>query len=354
MTIKRINEFPEGSGSLSNDDVFLFMDDPSGSGITKRISLSQISSAIGGGGGGGNPFDQDLNTTNTPTFVGVNLSNGTTLAQGTFDNSTGGQSGISLNCYVGYELNWQGGHLKSSPDGGATAANIWCDSPIEFQGTGIDNMEINNGGLTFPDGTTQNSANIPSSSITDFDVAVSGLLPVKDIVAGTGITVSNSSGVYTINHNINSVYKKFGSFYDTTTQTNVSTTGVNTMSYNTTAISSGVSITSGNMITFDHTGFYNIQFSAQIEKTDGGDDRIDIWLSRTGVYEEWTNTTITLHQQDAKTVAAWNFIVPVNSGDYYQLHWSSTDIDMKLMAQSGLTSPIRPDIPSIILTAIEL
>jgi hypothetical protein len=50
MPIKRINEFPEGSGYLSNDDVFLFMDDPSGSGITKKISLSEISSSIGGGG----------------------------------------------------------------------------------------------------------------------------------------------------------------------------------------------------------------------------------------------------------------------------------------------------------------
>lgn len=48
MGIQKINEFPEGSGNLSNDDVFIFMDDPSGSGITKKISLSQISSAIGG------------------------------------------------------------------------------------------------------------------------------------------------------------------------------------------------------------------------------------------------------------------------------------------------------------------
>jgi hypothetical protein len=27
MTLKRFNQFPEGSGSLSNDDIFLFMDD---------------------------------------------------------------------------------------------------------------------------------------------------------------------------------------------------------------------------------------------------------------------------------------------------------------------------------------
>ena len=46
MSIKRINEFPEGSGSLSSDDILLFMDSPSGSGITKKIALSQISNTI--------------------------------------------------------------------------------------------------------------------------------------------------------------------------------------------------------------------------------------------------------------------------------------------------------------------
>lgn len=51
MGIIRLNELPEGSGSLTTDDVFLFMDDPSNGGTTKKISLSQISAAIGGGGG---------------------------------------------------------------------------------------------------------------------------------------------------------------------------------------------------------------------------------------------------------------------------------------------------------------
>lgn len=45
MSIKRINELPEGSGSLSNDDIFLFMDNPSGTAVTKKISLSEIASA---------------------------------------------------------------------------------------------------------------------------------------------------------------------------------------------------------------------------------------------------------------------------------------------------------------------
>lgn len=48
--IVRLNQLPEGSGALSHDDIFVFMDDPSGSGITKKISLNEIASAIGGGG----------------------------------------------------------------------------------------------------------------------------------------------------------------------------------------------------------------------------------------------------------------------------------------------------------------
>jgi hypothetical protein len=41
-----------------------------------------------------------------------------------------------------------------------------------------------------------------SSNITDFNSSVSGLLPVKNIIAGSGISVSVSSGNYTINTNI--------------------------------------------------------------------------------------------------------------------------------------------------------
>lgn len=374
MSIKRINEFPEGSGSLSNDDVFLFMDDPSGGGTTKKISLSQIAGAIGGGGGGnlsiavndinlhnggvqsaqvlqfdnaskqsvitgptpasGNSSqriiiqgqraqgngeggdvylwggDSDVNggdikiyagdadnaelgnggyvnidagnghnqggqvsisagnstlqggsvninagypsgnvsintnagswafntdgTVDLPSStlnVGLNsldlkssvyaklyyqsgpsgtsdnyievpnnnsaaylwttydgthienyrandgtnpswnhewhfnndgnleipgnilLNNGTSVATGTFDNGTSGQNGVSLNCAVGYELNWQGGHLKSTNNNGTTASTIYIDSPIQVAS-----------GITFSDGSTQTSAGINSNS----------------------------------------------------------------------------------------------------------------------------------------------------------------------------------------------
>lgn len=44
-----------------------------------------------------------------------------------------------------------------------------------------------------------------SSNIIDFNSSVSGLLPVKDIISGSGISVSSSSGIYTINSTVTSV-----------------------------------------------------------------------------------------------------------------------------------------------------
>lgn len=48
MPIIRINQLPDGSGSLSGDDILFMMDDPSGSGISKKISLSEVTDLIGG------------------------------------------------------------------------------------------------------------------------------------------------------------------------------------------------------------------------------------------------------------------------------------------------------------------
>jgi|694.fasta_scaffold05842_23 hypothetical protein len=47
--------------------------------------------------------------------------------------------------------------------------------------------------------TSLGSINLASSNITDFNSSVSGLLPVTNIVAGSGITISSSNAIYTIN-----------------------------------------------------------------------------------------------------------------------------------------------------------
>lgn len=104
MPILRINEFPEGSGSLSSDDVFLFMDDPSGSGVTKKISLSQISGTIGGGSPTVVQLGSVSGTINTDASLGdifdLSITSNSTLA-----NPTNGSDGQSLRWRITHQNN---------------------------------------------------------------------------------------------------------------------------------------------------------------------------------------------------------------------------------------------------------
>jgi hypothetical protein len=132
------------------------------------------------------------------------------------------------------------------------------------------------------------------------------------------------------------------------TQTNVAQ--VNKMTFDHTDVAQGVSIVSGSRITFANAGTYNVAFSAQLDKTDSGQDTVDIWLSNAAGPMSWTNTKIDNNNNNGKVVAAWNFFVTVSAGEYIELNWYSADSAMRVYAQSSDVSPARPEIPSVILT----
>ena len=142
----------------------------------------------------------------------------------------------------------------------------------------------------------------------------------------------------------------YGSFYDTTTQVN---TGGNTgyaMRYNTTAEANGISIVDETKITFNNGGVYNVQFSAQLSKTDSGTDFIDIWLSQNGTNVPYSNTRLRSTGNDDQFVAAWNFMQTVSANDYLELYWNSPDVDLNILSLPAQTGPDRPAVPSVILT----
>lgn len=148
--------------------------------------------------------------------------------------------------------------------------------------------------------------------------------------------------------------KYYGAFYSTQDQTNAGATTANKMTYNVTDLSSGVTIVSNSRITIANGGVYNIQFSAQLDKTDSGDDKVDIWLCKNGSNVANTNTETTLVGNNGKHVAAWNFVVQAQAGDYYELCWSSADTNVFLNYMASQVSPTRPAIPSVILTVTQI
>jgi hypothetical protein len=142
----------------------------------------------------------------------------------------------------------------------------------------------------------------------------------------------------------------YGSFYDTTIQTNLTASTPNKMTFNSTQIQNTVTVLNGGDVYVDYSGLYNIQFSAQLDKTDSGSDDVDIWLRYNGVDVPWSNTRITLAGNNAKVVAAWNFVQPMTASSYFNLMWSSADVDLRIYAEGTQSQPTRPGIPSIILT----
>jgi hypothetical protein len=138
--------------------------------------------------------------------------------------------------------------------------------------------------------------------------------------------------------------------FDTTTQTNPSAASGNAFTYNTTVDSRGVAVVSGSMIQVANSGVYNIQFSVQLEKNSANKDDVDIWLSKNGVGVPWSATTIVVEGSSDRNVAAWNFLLSMDTNEFAELYWHSDDLNVVALAASGHAVPAHPDIPSIILT----
>jgi len=150
----------------------------------------------------------------------------------------------------------------------------------------------------------------------------------------------------------------FGSFLSTTTQTNTSPGNALPMTFDTAdSWNAGVQLgspTPNSRIIINNPGVYNIQFSAQLDKTDAGTDTVDIWLSQDGVNVPNTNTTVTLQGNDDKVVAAWNFLVQTTTANsYFELYWTSIDTQLRIFAQGTQINPTRPAIPAVILTVTQ-
>ena len=146
----------------------------------------------------------------------------------------------------------------------------------------------------------------------------------------------------------------YGSFTDSTTQTITADTA-KSVTFDTTEESDGVAIgTPTSRIVITNAGTNNIQFSLQLDKTDGGQDDATIWLRINGQDVPRTATDVTLEQSARRIVAAWNFVYTFTAGQYFELVWSSHDPSMRLKSEVTRTGPIRPAVPSAILTVCQV
>lgn len=145
---------------------------------------------------------------------------------------------------------------------------------------------------------------------------------------------------------------RHGVFFDTTTQTAAVINTAYPITFNTTDITDGVYIgTPTSRIYVDRLNTYNFQFSAQLNKASAASKHIYIWYRVNGVNAANSAGKVNLSGNDAAVIAAWNYVVQLNAGDYFELVWSTDDTGCKLEA-FGASAPV-PAIPSVILTVTD-
>jgi hypothetical protein len=132
------------------------------------------------------------------------------------------------------------------------------------------------------------------------------------------------------------------------------------MSFNTTDIGgNGVSVVDGTKITVENAGVYNLQFSAQLDRTTTGTNTICIWFAYTGssIANSATDVTLTGGAASNPLVAAWNYILPMVAGSYVEIYWShndNADDKIEIKATGSRANPTRPAVPSVIATLTQI
>jgi len=187
------------------------------------------------------------------------------------------------------------------------------------------------------------------------NLPISQLPEIFSISPTTEFVAEYSGTTYKLKTPALSSGRIFGSFSSLNDQGVTSTTTAYSMSADTVDAAQGISVVDGCKFTVTNTGHYNIQFSAQfIKDSGGGAETIAIWLSINNQNVPNTSTELTLANNSVYVVAAWNFVVALNAGSYFELKWHSSSLNIRMENLPEKTSPTRPAVPSVIITVTQV
>jgi hypothetical protein len=146
-----------------------------------------------------------------------------------------------------------------------------------------------------------------------------------------------------------------GAFHDSTDQAAASTTAATAVTFNTTDISNGVTLSNSSRLNVADSGVFNIQFSIQLKNTTNDSHDVDIWFRKNGTNVDNSNSRY--HPPARKStgdpshmIAALNFFIELNAGDYVEIVYKVDNVSVTLEHFAAGSSPTRPAVPSAIAT----
>ena len=143
----------------------------------------------------------------------------------------------------------------------------------------------------------------------------------------------------------------FSDFTDQTTTVNTATL----MALSVTDFSNEVSLQTGSKITVANAGVYNLQFSVQLQNLDNAPQDVFIWLKQNGT--DITGSTGLVGMPARKSagvpfhdIKGWNYFLNMNAGDYVQIYWSTTNVDVTIQTYPASGTPTKPSTASVVAT----
>ena len=141
---------------------------------------------------------------------------------------------------------------------------------------------------------------------------------------------------------------RYGTFYDTTTQTATVINTAQAITFNTTDLSQGVVLATTSRVQVDTEGIYDFQTSIQLDKTTGGTAIFDLWFRLNGVDVTNSASRIRIQGNNAEIFSSLNYFFDLKANDYVEMMFSVTDLSVELKTFPAAAP--HPGIPSIILT----
>lgn len=144
----------------------------------------------------------------------------------------------------------------------------------------------------------------------------------------------------------------YGSFSDSLEQTVGVINTPHAVKNRMTELANGHHIANDTRCVAEVSGAYNYQFSLQIASTSASKKEIYIWARKNGVDVPRSATRLTITGNDEYRCPSWNFVLPMEANDYFELMWATSDLSVKIAAP-GATA-FCPEIPSSILTVTQV
>ena len=152
----------------------------------------------------------------------------------------------------------------------------------------------------------------------------------------------------------NVLAKDYGSFYDTTTQLTVLYSEVYVIRLGETFESNNVVSDGNGKMTVVNAGVFNLEASIQFINYDAVNSQYVYLLLRLNGNDVNYSARQFQLEPSAAFFAQYSFVLTMAAGDYLEMAWAASSVDMTLFAFPAISNPNIPFTPSVIANLIKI